>query len=98
MDSLPHDPDRGNGRTTAQLQRAPEKSFFLVESGGYPYTKRLAAHLEREDLSIHPISSYSALTFLRGRRGKVIIDHNLDLTVRQWAELDEYLKRPELTL
>jgi hypothetical protein len=82
------DQDRGTGRTTRQMQTAPQGAAFVWSCGMLGYPKALARHLGRADLSILPASDFEGGQ-QRGRTfSAVVVDHAVgDLTDEQWREI-----------
>jgi hypothetical protein len=81
------DQDRGTGRTTRQMQTAPQDAAFVWHDGRLDYPRDLAKALGRPDLIILSPSDFDA-----GRqRGKVftgvVIDHWAKLSHEQWREV-----------
>lgn len=84
------DSERGTGRTTRQIENAPQKAIFIcVHRGAVGYTRELARRLGRNDLQ------FEDPTWLDGHRWKtrilsgVVVDHAAELTGIQLTVLHE---------
>lgn len=67
--------DRQTGRTTRQLEEAPQGAIFVWCNSHMYYPQMLARKLGRDDIKIKPFSWLGERN-VRGLRGtKVIIDH-----------------------
>lgn len=73
---MPNDPLAGTGRTTRQMQNAPTRAVFIVDSHvSIPFYKRMAARLGRSDLEIVS-PSWLTCRFYSGRNlTGVVLDH-----------------------
>lgn len=82
--------DRQSGRTTAALKSAPAGAWYIVPPGSLPYMNALAHALGRADLKITGpgILDRQAMR-LRATDVEIVLDHEIDLTFRQWDTLDE---------
>lgn len=71
------DPNRGTGRTLAQLEAMPLHSIFVWCTSEISYPRSLADRLERQDIRIAPASVFEdGAERLRGlQRGQVVVDH-----------------------
>lgn len=67
---------RGTGRTSKQMQEAPQGAVFVWCNSDRRYAKELAKTLNREDLRIEPFSWLDERN-VRGmpRDTRVVIDH-----------------------
>lgn len=75
----PVEEDRGTGRTSRQMLKAPHGAYFIW-AGEQDYVKALARFLNRSDLNLcDPVW----LTVQRGARGPVVVDHAVVLTEDQ---------------
>lgn len=74
---MPNDPLRGTGRTTRQMQNAPKRAVFIVNSHAIiPFYRRMAARLGRPDLEIVS-PSWLTCGFYSGRNlTGVVLDHH----------------------
>lgn len=66
--------ERGSGRTTKQMQEAPEGAVY-VYAGPRDYTKRLCEHLGRGDLVLCPPDMHVLHRSTCGTDRAVEIDH-----------------------
>lgn len=67
--------DRQTGRTTRQLEEAPQGTIFVWYNGHTDYPHALARKLGREDIKIKPFSWLDERN-VRGLRGtNVVLDH-----------------------
>lgn len=87
------DPERGTGRTTAQIKDAPHGAYFVWCNDNTAYPTRLAIELGRRDLTI--VAPRDVPHVLAGRRKvAVVVDHAAKLKTREgdaieWATRDD---------
>lgn len=85
---MTNDKNRGTGRTTRQMQSAPDKALFIWRNSQLSYPILLAKKLGRGDLHISPLSVLDGPT-LRGREfAGVILDHAASLSEPQANEFE----------
>lgn len=67
---------RGTGRTTRQINDAPQGAYYVWISSAIHYPRALARHLGRDDLMFVSPDWLERADNYRGRRGlKVVVDH-----------------------
>jgi hypothetical protein len=81
------DLDRGTGRTSRQLQAAPQGAVFVWCNDHLGYVRGLVRASGRQDLTIVGLSALDD-DRLRGRKYQVVVDHAARLSHRQRAMLD----------
>lgn len=70
------DEQRGTGRTTEQMKRAPQGAIFFWCNSHIEYPRSLALSLGRTDLTIEPASALDSPEKFRGQQGKrYLLDH-----------------------
>lgn len=87
------DPLRGTGRTTRQLQTAPEGAVYVWCNGCLDYPRMLAntPWVNRPDLRI--IGPEEIRTKVKGLRTPIVVDHAARLTGGQAPWLETFQKR-----
>jgi hypothetical protein len=84
------DPDRGTGRTSAQMRNAPRDAVFVWSNERLDYPRAIARvhEVNREDLQI-VAPSWLERGWLGRRLTGIVIDHDLRLSEKQWRQLEE---------
>lgn len=88
--------NRGTGRTTAQMIRAPMKAIYVVQDyrGRAGYYRHLAHHLGRDDLRLESAEALDRPEKFMGLTvSAVVVDHAVQLTQRQAHALDRLMPR-----
>lgn len=84
--------ERGSGKTTEQMQSAPEGAVYIWLSDNLWYPRDLAKRLRRSDLKIKGISVLDGCE-LRGMRVPIIVDHAAELDERRAHVLEALICR-----
>ncbi len=89
-------PGRQEGKTTRQLQAAPQDAVYVWPNDHLAYPKALARHLGRIDLLI-VAPGWLCDAHLCGRICEIVIDHAAYLTLRkpQWQAYHYHRERME---
>jgi hypothetical protein len=81
------DQEAGTGRTTTQMQNAPQRAAFVWPVwSSIGYARDLARHLGRIDLTI--ITPSKIRDFRPGQYPAVVIDHAVKFTKTEFAEFE----------
>jgi len=75
--------ERGSGRTTKQMEGAPQNSVFVWVNGHTKYPERLAKKIGRDDLKIVTPYWLESNAWRGCRFTGVAVDHAAHLTNRQ---------------
>jgi hypothetical protein len=78
--------DRQAGATSRQLQAAPHGAHFVWVNDTVSYPTRLARHLGRPDITVHPRWVLSDPHRLRGLSA-LVLDHAVVLSDREAAQV-----------
>lgn len=92
---------RGSGRTTKQIQNAPEGAFFVVHNQSLRrYAEGLIRSLGRTDIRLITVERSYDLYQLRGLRRHIVIDHAVFKSIPQhvYNELEELQRHMERIL
>jgi hypothetical protein len=69
------DEERGTGRTTRQILKAPQGALYIWVNSNLFYPKMLAHHLGRQDIKFASPRSLRMRELQGRRRSQIIIDH-----------------------
>lgn len=81
------DAERQTGRTTKQMEAAPQKAFFVWCNHAFAYPKDLARKLGRQDLQI---VGPRDVHYMRGVSVPVVVDHAAVLTAEDSARIADH--------
>ncbi|WP_167313395.1 hypothetical protein [Ralstonia insidiosa] len=86
--------DRGTGRTTAQMEKAPTAAVFIWCNDRLDYPKRLARSIKRRDLQIVG-PGWLENGWIGRRFTGIVVDHAAHLSPQKIGLLTQAISRVE---